>query len=60
VDENTKLLLQKAGRALEWEDEERASYDQEALRQEFRRRLYAGQADGNGEEGGEKQTQKKE
>ena len=58
MDENTKLLLQKAGRAPEWEDEERATYDQETLRQEFRRRLYAGQADGNRENGGENQPEK--
>jgi hypothetical protein len=48
VDENTKLLLQKAGRAPEWEDEERATYDQETLRQEFRKRLYAGDGNGTG------------
>jgi hypothetical protein len=56
VDENTRLLLEKAGRPPEWEDEERATYDHEALRQEFRRRLYAGQADGNGEEEAEKKA----
>ena len=35
MDENAKLLLQKASRAPEWEDEERATYDQETLRQEI-------------------------
>ncbi len=59
MDENTKLLLQKAGRAPEWEDEEKATYDQEALRQAFRKRLYAGQGDGNEENGGERQAEKK-
>jgi hypothetical protein len=50
VDEKTRLLLQKAGRAPEWEDEERATYDLETLRQEFRKRLYAGQGNGSEEQ----------
>lgn len=58
MDENTRLLLQKTCRAPEWEDEERATYDQEALRDEFRRRLYAGQANSNGEHGADKEIKK--
>jgi hypothetical protein len=39
MDEKTVLLLQKAAQAQQWEHEERASYDLETLREEFRRRL---------------------
>jgi hypothetical protein len=39
MDEKTDLLLQKAAQAQQWEHEERASYDLETLREEFRRRL---------------------
>jgi hypothetical protein len=49
VDEHTRLLLQKAGRTSEWEDEEQANYDLEILRQEFRKRLYADQTNGSAE-----------
>lgn len=39
MDEKTDLLLQKAAQAHQWEHEERASYDLETLREEFRKRL---------------------
>jgi hypothetical protein len=39
MDEKTDLLLQKAAQAQQWEHEERASYDLETLREEFRNRL---------------------
>jgi hypothetical protein len=41
MDRNEELVLQKAIRVQNWEDEERASYDMETLREEFRQRLYA-------------------
>jgi hypothetical protein len=40
MDPNTDLLLQKAARVKNWEDEESASYDLQTLREEFQRRLY--------------------
>jgi hypothetical protein len=40
MDRNTELLLQKIARAQNWEDEEKASYDLETLRQEFQKRLH--------------------
>jgi hypothetical protein len=40
MDPNTKLLLTMAAAAARWEDEEKAVYDVEYLREEFRRRLY--------------------
>jgi hypothetical protein len=40
MDPNTELLLQKAARVKNWEDEESASYDLETLRAEFHKRLY--------------------
>jgi hypothetical protein len=40
MDPNTKLLLQKVARAQNWEDEEKASYDLETLREEFQKRLH--------------------
>lgn len=40
MDENTELLLLKAAQTKQWEDEERASYDLETMRAEFRKRLY--------------------
>ena len=40
MDPNTELLLQKAARAKNWEDEESASYDLDTLRAEFHKRLY--------------------
>jgi hypothetical protein len=41
MDRNEELLLQKAARMQNWEDEEKASYDMATLREEFRQRLYA-------------------
>jgi hypothetical protein len=41
MDRNTELLLQKAIRAENWEDQEKASNDLQTLREEFRNRLYA-------------------
>lgn len=40
MDPNTELLLQKAARVKNWEDEESAVYDLETLRAEFHRRLH--------------------
>jgi len=40
MDRNTELLLLKAAQGRQWEDEERASYDLETMRKEFRQRLY--------------------
>lgn len=40
MDENTELLLRNARPAPQWEDEDRANYDLEAMRSEFRSRLY--------------------
>jgi hypothetical protein len=60
VDENTRLLLQKANRGLDWEDEERANYDQETLRQKFRERLYGGQVTGSEEQGQDEQADRKD
>jgi hypothetical protein len=40
VDRNTELLLLKAARTRQWEDEERASYDLETMTREFHERLY--------------------
>jgi hypothetical protein len=39
MDPITELLLQKAARVKNWEDEESASYDLETLRAEFHKRL---------------------
>lgn len=44
MDRNTELLLAKAGEPTRWEDEEKATNDADALREEFRRRLYASEA----------------
>jgi hypothetical protein len=41
MSQNEELLLQKSARVQNWEDEEKASYDLETLREEFRKRLYA-------------------
>jgi hypothetical protein len=40
MDLNTDLLLQKSAHVKNWEDEESASYDLEALREEFQKRLH--------------------
>ena len=42
MDQNTNLLLAKAGEPVRWEDEEKATNDLELLRAEFRSRLYSG------------------
>jgi hypothetical protein len=59
MDPNTDLLLQKAARARNWEDEEGASYDLETLRAEFHRRLY-GEDQGAPEEGQNRASGKKD
>ena len=41
MDPNTELILTKASRTANWEDEEKATNDLEALREEYRKRLYA-------------------
>jgi hypothetical protein len=43
MDQNTDLILVKAGQAANWEDEEKATNDLEVLREEYRRRLYSSQ-----------------
>jgi hypothetical protein len=40
MDPNTELLLQKARRVHNWEDEDNSSNDLTVLREEFRKRLY--------------------
>ncbi len=42
MDQNTELLLARAGQPLRWEDEEKATNDIDELRKDFRCRLYAG------------------
>jgi len=42
MDQNAELLLSRIGQPPRWEDEEKATNDVEQLREEFRRRLYAG------------------
>jgi hypothetical protein len=37
---NTELLLAKVEQSSRWEDEEKATYGVEQLREEFRHRLY--------------------
>ena len=41
MDQNTALLLAKAGEVERWEDQEKPFYDMERLLEEFRQRLYA-------------------
>jgi hypothetical protein len=53
VDPTTELLLRIA-RPRDWEHEERATYDQETLRQAFRKRLWADQGNGSAEQRGER------
>jgi hypothetical protein len=58
MDQNLELLLANAAQPIRWENEEKATYDVEQLREEFRRRLYGnGEAEGavrerNGSSGG--------
>ena len=41
MDKNTELILAQSGRPANWEDEEKATYDLDLLREEFRNRLYS-------------------
>ena len=41
---NTELVLEKVVQTERWEDQEKSSNDVEALRAEFRQRLYADEA----------------
>jgi hypothetical protein len=47
MDPNTRLLLQKAARVQNWEDEEKASYDLDTLREEFQKRLHGNEQKAN-------------
>lgn len=44
MDENTNLILANAVKAENWEDCEKVTDDVKVLREEFRKRLYAGWA----------------
>lgn len=44
MDGNTQLLLALTGESTRWEDQERGNFDVDLLREEFRSRLYAADA----------------